>query len=131
LDFLGDKNDHSDVPHRRLMMNSQLVRNRRSASATPALTYRIDAGHALRLGRLGGELSVVRGRVWLTRDGDLGDHIVEPAHRVRLGAAENAFVAGLAASGFAALARNAAASARRAQGCISAGDSMASSGALK
>ena len=42
-----------------------------------------------------------------------------------------AFVAGLAARGFAALARSAAASASRAQGCISGGDSMASSGALK
>jgi len=147
-------------------MNSQLDRSRGSASATPAVTHRIDAGHALRLGRLGGELSVVQGRVWLTRDGDLGDHLVEPGQWVRLGAAENAvieswdptqalvvrwqarrqtffgvllaeplrglaFVAGLAAAGFAALARSAAASARRAQGCISAGDSMASSGALK
>ena len=36
-----------------------------------------------------------------------------------------------AADGFAALARNAAASAMRAQGCISAGESMAPSGALK
>lgn len=42
-----------------------------------------------------------------------------------------AFVAGLAARGFAALARSAAASASRAQGCIGSGDSMASSGALK
>ena len=125
-----------------------------------------EAGHALALGRLGGELSVVQGRAWLTRDGDLGDHRIEPGQRVRLGVAENAvieswgrghavivrwsprrqtffgallaeplrglaFVAGRAAGAFAALARSAAASASRAQGCISAGDSMASSGALK
>lgn len=36
-----------------------------------------------------------------------------------------------AEAGFVALARSAASSARRAQGCITAGDSMASSGALK
>ena len=149
-------------------MNSQLDRNLRcaSAGATRRPTLRIDAGHSMHLGRLGGELSVLQGRVWLTRDGDLGDHLVEPGQRVRLGVAENAvigawntgealvvgwnprrqsfvgallaeplrglaFLAGRAASGFAALARTAAASASRAQGCISGGDSMASSGALK
>ena len=42
-----------------------------------------------------------------------------------------AFALARAGAGFAALARNAASSARRAQGCISAGDSMASSGAVK
>ena len=42
-----------------------------------------------------------------------------------------AFAAGLMATGFAALARSAASMASRAQGCISTGDSMASSGALK
>jgi Protein of unknown function (DUF2917) len=127
---------------------------------------RLAAGEALLLGRLGGELTVVDGRVWLTRDGDLGDHIVEPGERLRVGVGENAvieaartgaaitvrwqprrqrfvgallaeplrglaFLAGRAAAGFAALARNAAASASRAQGCISGGDSIASSGALK
>lgn len=127
---------------------------------------RIASGAALRLGRLGGELAVVEGRVWLTRDGDLGDHVIEPGRRVRLGVNENAVIepartgdtvtvrwyprrqrffgalveaplrglawlAGLAAGGFAALARGAAASASRAHGCISGGDSIASSGALK
>ena len=42
-----------------------------------------------------------------------------------------AVVAGRAAAGFAALARHAAASARRAQGCLSVGNSIASSAALK
>jgi hypothetical protein len=147
-------------------MNSQLNRNPRAASATSGTTHRIDAGGALRLGRPGGELSVVQGRAWLTRDDDPGDHLVEPGQRVCIGVAENAvieswdrsqallvrwqprrqafrgallaeplrglaFVADRAAGGFKALARSAAASASRAQGCISAGDSMASSGALK
>jgi len=121
---------------------------------------------AVHLGRLGGELTVLDGRVWLTRANDLGDHFVEAGERVRLAVDDNAvieparrgarvtvrwnprrqnffgavlaeplrgvaFLAGRLAAGFAALARSAAASACRAQGCISGGDSMASSGALK
>ena len=127
---------------------------------------RLASGEALHLGRLGGELALFEGRVWLTRDGDLGDHVVEPGQRVRLGVDESAviepartgetvavrwyprrqsfvgalaeeplrglaFLTGLVARGFVALARSAAASASRAQGCINGGDSIASSGALK
>lgn len=130
------------------------------------IVQRLASGGALHLGRLGGDLTVVDGRVWLTRDGDLGDHVVEPGQTVRLAVNENAviesaqtgasvtvrwyprrqslvgalaeeplrglaFLTGLVAKGFVALARSAAASASRAQGCIDAGDSMASSGALK
>ena len=129
-------------------------------------TFQMHSGDATHLGRLGGELTVVDGRVWLTRDNDLGDHVFESGQRVRLGVDENvviesldshgsvtvrwnprrqsfvgalfaeplrglAFLAGVAARGFAALARSAAESACRAQGCISGGDSIASSGALK
>ena len=147
-------------------MNAQLNRLAFAAIVGPGSQRRIEPGQALPLGRLGGELSVLQGRVWLTRDGDLGDHLVESGERVRLGVAENAvieswdsgqpvvvrwnprrqtffgallaeplrglaFVTRLAAGGFAALARSAAARASRAQGCISGGDSMASSGALK
>ena len=146
-------------------MNAQLNRNPfRPASA--AALRRIEPGHAQHLGRLGGELTVVEGRVWLTRDGDPGDHVVEPGQRVRLAVDDNAVIsawrsdervllhwnprrqglfgavftgpllglalaARLLAGGFAALARSAAASASRAQGCISGADSIASSGALK
>ena len=145
-------------------MNTQLdLHSRRGASGA---LLRLDGGAAMSLGRLGGELSVVQGRLWLTRSGDLGDHLVEPGQRVRLAANENAVVepwqpgqavtlrwnprrqrllgaalapalrgvafgTNLLAAGFAALARNAAAMASRAQGCISGGDSIASSGALK
>ncbi len=129
-------------------------------------TFQMHSGDATHLGRLGGELTVVKGQVWLTRDGDLGDHFVEAGQRVRFGVGENAviepsrtgetvslrwqprrqsfigavlaeplrglaFLAGVAARGFAALARSAADSACRAQGCIAGGDSIASSGALK
>ena len=134
------------------------------------------SGQALTLGRGAGELSVLDGRVWVTRKDDLGDHVLEAGRSIRFGANAGlvieawdqaatvqwqrlaqplrlpAFVvgglaaglrglatgAGAAAAalrgaegGLADLARKAAASARRAQFCISGGDSMASSGALK
>ena len=127
---------------------------------------RLTSGEALHLGRLGGDLVVIDGRVWLTRDGDLGDHVIEPGQKIRLAVDDNAviqpaqtggaatlrwyprrqsfvgalaeeplrglaFLTGLAARGCVALARSAAASASRAQGCINGGDSIASSGALK
>ena len=146
-------------------MNAQLTRTPLHA-ASAAATRRIEPHQALHLGRLGGELTVVEGRVWLTRDGDLGDHVVEPGQRVRLAVNDNAvispwhsgegvvmrwnprrqglfgavfagpllglaFATRLLAGGFAALARSAAASASRAQGCISGADSIASSVTLK
>jgi hypothetical protein len=136
------------------MMNTQLYRNG---------TQRLGAAQALQLGRLGGELTVVEGRVWLTRDNDLGDFLVEPGQRVRLAVGENgviesldarhdvllrwnprrqsfigaliaeplrgaAFLTGVAARGFAALARSAAAGACRAQGSISGESSQRSTG---
>jgi len=138
-----------------------------SAGGTKAdTTLALATGQAIHLGRLGGELTVLEGRVWLTRDSDLGDHRVEAGERLRLAVGENAVIEpwdaghavsvqwkprrqgffgavlaeplralawalGALAGGFSALARSAAASASRAQGCISGGDSMASSGALK
>jgi len=135
-------------------------------SAERGAVHRITSGQALHLGRLGGDLTVIEGRVWLTRDGDLGDHFVDRGEKTRLEVNENAviepadsgrtvtvrwnprrqsfvgavlaeplrglaFLAARAADGFSALARSAAASASRAQGCINAGDSIASSGAQK
>ncbi len=119
----------------------------------PPPGQQLAAGQALHLGRLGGELSVIEGRVWLTRDGDLGDHVVEAGERIRLAIDDNAvieavhagevirlhwnprrqslvgavlveplrgiaYLAGLAASGFAVLARHAREHACRAQGRI-------------
>ncbi len=52
----------------------------------------IAPGQAIRLGHRGGELTVVSGRVWMTRRGDLGDHVFGPGQRVRLDAAEDAVV---------------------------------------
>jgi len=151
------------------------------AAASAAHLRRLARGEAVRLSPAGGELTVVAGRVWLTRDlpagpGRLdqsGDVVLQPGQTWRLAPGEHAvieawgasdearvrwapaqqdavasaqalalrglaFLAGEAALGlrgaagaFAALARSAASSASRAQGCISAGDSIACSGALK
>jgi hypothetical protein len=46
---------------------------------------RLLPGQALRLPRAGGELTVLRGRLWLTRNNDLGDHFIEAGQRVHLG----------------------------------------------
>jgi hypothetical protein len=154
-------------------MNAQSASDRSQASAR-AFDLRLAPGHPAFVGRGAGELTVLDGRVWLTRDGDLADHVLTRGARVHIDWAERAvveswerdqaasvrwqpvaqhtpaqaflaaglrglaFLAGGVALGlaraegsFAALARSAASSARRAQGCISAGDSMASSGAVK
>lgn len=45
-----------------------------------ALEHRLEClrgGAVMRLGAGGGRLEVLRGRVWLTRSGDLDDHVVE------------------------------------------------------
>ena len=122
--------------------------------------------------RRAGCLTVAAGQVWLTRQGDLDDHVLSPGQTVCLRADERVVVepwasgtlvqlawcsnqpraralrwvdaarAGVRAlraavlrrTGAAestALARNAAASASRAQGCIACGESSASSGGLQ
>ncbi len=114
-----------------------------------------------------GWVTVQAGRAWLTRDGDLDDHVLttgerlwlrrgdvltaeawqpgEPAWLVWRPEPAQAFLASLTAlaagglarrarglaGGLLALARNAEASACRAQGNICAGESMASAGALQ
>lgn len=113
-------------------------------------------GQARRLGLGGGELTVLRGRVWLTGECGDADQILSPGQSLRVSDAQAVVIEawdrgagasvrwqarrpllqglplrGLAGAFFAALARSAASSASRAQGCIKAGDSIASSGALK
>jgi hypothetical protein len=137
---------------------------------------RLTQGAPLRIDHRGGELSVVRGRVWVTRPGDLDDHVLEAGQSMLLRSADAVVVeqwraadpaviewyprpsqplaaprgaaayalrwVALAADGvarglrgaegrFEALARSAASMAKRAQGCISAGDSMASAGTVQ
>lgn len=127
-----------------------------SLSALDALGQRLLPGQARRVGRGAGELTVLAGRVWLTGQGDCEDHVLTTGERVRLEAADavvmEAFDRATTANvvwrprgslfaqlrlreafgvAFAALARKAASRARRAQGSISCGDSIACSGALK
>lgn len=52
----------------------------------------VGPGQALHLGRLGGELTVISGRIWLTRDGDLGDHLLESGQRLVLAIDDNAVI---------------------------------------
>ena len=113
-------------------MNSHLTHAPDRSAASGNLVH-LTTGQAVPLGRFGGELAVVAGSVWLTRDGDPADHVIERGERIRVSAADHAVIEALhpAATGFEALARSAAASAWRAQGCIAGGDSIASSGALK
>lgn len=151
-------------------MNSHLVPPSDRSIARGELVH-LTPGQAVPLGHFGGELAVVVGSIWLTRDGDPADHVIERGERIRVGAADHAVIEALhpgatatvrwqpgaqrfaalrvstlllaaplralaalarrAAAGFEALARSAAASAWRAQGCIAGADSIASSGALK
>lgn len=110
----------------------------------------LPSGAAMSIDGRGGLLTVVAGRLWLTRG--RGDEILGPGQFVRLSAGavvepwdygtSAAFrwhpapawpqrLAALVLRGLAALARSAAAMASRAQGCIASGDSIASSGAVK
>jgi len=127
-----------------------------NTQANSVATWVLQGGRAQRVGQGAGELRVVEGRVWVTGQGDGEDHVLSPGECLSLPDAGAVVVEawdrgqgavvrwqprhswlqafglrGLVATAFAALARKAASSASRAQGCISAGDSMASSGAVK
>ena len=56
-------------------MNSQSMSANARSAASALQTLR--AGHIVTLGSSGGHLDVLRGRVWLTREGELDDHLVE------------------------------------------------------
>jgi Protein of unknown function (DUF2917) len=102
-------------------------------------------------------LTAVGARLWVTREGDPADHVLAPGERLALARGERVILGswdseqpaqGLwrpasavrpagyrffdrAAGLFAALARSAASIASRAQGRISAGDSIVSAGTLR
>jgi hypothetical protein len=67
-------------PTRRSMMNAQLSSTFHGASSGTLRTLR--AGRVLPLGATGGKLEVLHGRVWLTRAGDLDDHVVDFGHSI-------------------------------------------------
>jgi hypothetical protein len=111
-----------------------------------------------------------RGSLWVTREGDANDYVLQTGQRLALARGDRVLVGGwtadqpalwdwapmqparryrllrdvaagafglvarglrMAADGLAALARNAAAIAHRAQGCIRAGDSIAAAGTVQ
>jgi hypothetical protein len=49
-------------------------------------------GDTLRVERLAGEFAVVSGRVWVTRQGDLADHVIEAGERFVVRASDVAVV---------------------------------------
>jgi Protein of unknown function (DUF2917) len=57
------------------MMNTQTTNSSRQPAAGVLQTVR--AGRIVPLGSAGGRLEVLHGRVWLTRSGELDDHVVE------------------------------------------------------
>ncbi len=52
----------------------------------------IEPGRARHLGRLGGEMTVLSGRIWLTRDGINGDHFLDAGDTVRIAVDEYAVI---------------------------------------
>ena len=56
-------------------MNTQAVKS--LGRAAPGTVRTLGAGRILPLGSAGGRLEVLHGRVWLTRSGDLEDHVID------------------------------------------------------
>lgn len=50
------------------------------------------AGQAMALGTSGGRLEVIAGRVWLTRAGELDDHVVEAGESLCIAASRDAVI---------------------------------------
>lgn len=71
-------------------MNTHSEPNPRRAAANTTLA--LATGQAIHLGRLGGELTVLAGRIWLTRDGDLVDHRIEAGERLLVAVGDNAVI---------------------------------------
>ena len=65
----------------------------------PAATQRLIAGCAVSVSPASGELTVVDGRVWLTRRNDLADHVLERGQRLQLQAGDAAVVEGWSRDG--------------------------------
>jgi len=56
--------------------------------AGPGSIFAMHWGRPLRLARGPGEIEVTRGRVWLTRAGDLDDHVLDAGRRLRVGSSD-------------------------------------------
>lgn len=72
------------------MMNTQPITTCPGVAANSLRTLR--AGHVMPLGSAGGRIEVLHGRVWLTQEGDLDDHVVESGESFRVAANGRALV---------------------------------------
>lgn len=61
-------------------------------AALEPVVFRIAPGQPMRLPPVGGELTVMRGRAWLTHDNALDDEVLEPGDHARLGWAADAVI---------------------------------------
>jgi len=75
------------------MMNAQQIGHLAALVGTPARC--LGAGTAMPLGSQGGELEVIRGRVWLTRSGEPEDRVVVSGEAVRVPASGHAVIEAL------------------------------------
>lgn len=129
------------------------MKTQASTSLRPARSFTLDAGRAASLPAGAGELQVIAGRLWVTGHGraDLvDDHLLRAGERLRVGDGHALVLETWDRTApvvlcwqprapawqgvvyrFAARLRSAASTARRSQGCIAGGDSIASCGALK
>jgi hypothetical protein len=82
LDASLQDRHHSFTVFRRLMMKTQANDD----------FQRLESGQARHLERLGGELTVLSGRIWLTRDGAKGDHFLEAGDTVNIDVDEYAVI---------------------------------------
>ena len=56
-------------------MNTQVMKS--LGRVAPGAVRTLRPGRILPLGSAGGRLQVLHGRVWLTRSGDLDDHVID------------------------------------------------------
>ena len=71
-------------------MNSQQLGHLSALVGTPARS--LGAGTVMPLGRHGGELEVIRGRVWLTRSGEPEDRVVAGGEAIHVPASGDAVI---------------------------------------
>jgi hypothetical protein len=66
------------------MMNTQ--ESKSTAGSLPESAKTLFAGQVVTLGKNGGEVQVLAGRLWLTSPGDLDDHVLEAGESFRVAA---------------------------------------------
>ena len=64
-----------------------IIRNSQASFRTDRILGRVQlaSGQVLALGDSGGDIAVIAGRVWLTRSGDLDDHVLGAGEVLREG----------------------------------------------